>query len=69
MFPGFYDELILAFKAMRAAGVSEADAIGLARDGGKLAGWLYANEYGPLAGPQPRDMATKCALCAKDSAY
>jgi hypothetical protein len=69
LFPGTYDQLILAFKAMKAARIPENQAIDLANDGGQLAGWLYDSEFGPLAGIAAAFVATECALCAKDSAY
>lgn len=64
-----YDELIVAFKAMKAAGISVSQAVDLANDGGKLAGWLYTNNFGVLAGIAAALVTTKCALCAIDSAY
>ena len=50
LFPGTYDQLILAFKAMKNSGVSEGQAVEYAQNGAKLAGALYTAEFGLIAG-------------------
>lgn len=69
LFPGTYDQLIAAYKVMKAAGLSEPDAVALADDGGRLAAALYQANFGIVAGIAAGLVTAGCARCAVDSAY
>jgi hypothetical protein len=63
------DELVIVFQGKRSAGMSEADALSIARDGQALTRMLPRHSVGELHSVADALSCSGCAECAVNKAY
>lgn len=63
------DDLVAAFEALRAKGVSEEEAVLVSRDPDELRRLLSAGSLGALHGTAEAMATSGCAECAVNKAY